>query len=147
MLIFTNSQLDTQYFKIERRENSKSESLAWNCHCECAVYSLFTATTTPDIFDIRCDIKVGGADFAKNIAINCTLNFQNYDESQSYKEYLSEQIIPDKKFLYEETSKYLKDTIFLKKENNKMVIKMAIVKNKGLISFTTADGKEWILAE
>jgi len=46
-----------------------------------------------------------------------------------------------------DTTKYLNDIIIIENENNKTIKKVVIVKDKGLVSYTTADGEEWKLVE
>jgi hypothetical protein len=48
---------------------------------------------------------------------------------------------------YKKVGKYLDDIIVYEDENNKTIKKLVIVKNKGLASYTTADGEEWRLVE
>lgn len=53
----------------------------------------------------------------------------------------------EKSCTYKKLSKYLKDTIVIENEDNQLVKKVVIIKGKGLVSYTTADGEEWKLVE
>jgi len=146
-LVFINSHLDTQYFKIDRKENAKSELLDWNCHCKCTVFTLFAANSTPDSLNMICDINASGLEYPNTITINCDYYIQAHNDLYHYKESLTEEIVPDRKISYKEVYKYLLDTLFIENKKNKIINKIVIVKNKGFVSYTTFDGEEWILAD
>jgi proline dehydrogenase len=70
-----------------------------------------------------------------------------YIESKEGLEILYKTLYEGKPILHTEASNYLNDTLSVENENNKSVKKIIIVKNKGIVSYTTADGKEWKLVE
>jgi len=140
-LKFVNSQQNFQYFTITSKENSKAESFEWNCRCECFVYTMFSANSNTDSLNIRCDIHVYGRSYGSNIS----MIFQIY--SKSNDESIYKQITTDKSFPYEEMGQYIEDSVTLENDNNKLIKKVVFVKNKGLVSYTTADGEEWKLVE
>jgi len=146
-LIFVNSQLDTQFFKIVRKENAKSESLDWNCHCKCSVFTLFSASSTPDSLNVICDINASGLEYPNTITIHSDYYIQAHNDLYHYKEFLQEVILPDRKISYKEIEKYLSDTLIIENEKNKIINRMVIVKNKGLVSYHTFDGEEWKLID
>jgi len=48
---------------------------------------------------------------------------------------------------YDEITTHLADTISIENESNTIIRKIVIIKGKGLVSYTTADGEEWELIE
>jgi len=138
-LRFTNSQQDIQNFIISSKNDSKAYSFAWNCKCDCDINSIF------NIYHQKNDYLniIGGlyieSEIVSSIMVSCNIN---------NSEYLSRILsFEDKKIFYDEIYKYLEDTIIIENENNQIVKKVVIVKGKGLVSYTTADGEEWKLVE
>jgi len=140
-LHFTNSQNDISSFVISDKKNSKESSYEWNCACECVAHSGFKTNMNQDSLIIDCYLFIIG-NFASSVFIDC-----NFTYIYHYSDNLSENLMVEQQIPYEDLAKHLNDTISIEKENSKIVKKTVIVKNKGLISYTTADGEEWKLLE
>ena len=142
-LQFFNSQQNVRIFTIAKKANSKSDSFERNCKCECFLYSMFNAISNRDTVSIRSEINIYGRENIESVYINCYI-----EDNQWNNELLSIGVeLPDKKTSYDEISKYLENTVILENDNNQIVKRVVIVKNKGLVSYTTADGEEWKLVE
>jgi hypothetical protein len=142
-LKFTNLQHDIKSFTIAKKANSKANSFGGNCKCECFLYSMFNTDSNKDTVSIRSEININGRENVGSVYINCYI-----EDNQWKNELLSTGVkLPDKKTSYDEISKYLEDTIILENENNQIVKKIVIIKGKGLVSYTRADGEEWNLVE
>jgi len=138
-LKFTNSQYNFKNFIIASKKNTKAYSFAWNCKCECDIFSRFSINENQDSLSIKeAFLRLGGGgEYISSIYID--FQFQ-YD-------YLTKELDVGKLVPYDEIYKYIDDTIVIENENNQIVKKIVIVKGKGLISYTTADGEEWKLVE
>jgi hypothetical protein len=137
-LKFANSQQNPQSFTITSKENSKSEVFAWNCDCSCMVGSIFSANENRDSSNIEGYIHLYEGENVFSIEIR--FKFQN-------REYLRKKIDLERPVFYNEVYKYLQDSIVIEDGNNQLIKKIVIVKDKGLVSYTTADGEEWNLVE
>jgi len=142
-LTFEDSQQSVCTFRIIGGGNSESWSYKWNCKCECGAESSFQMipilyTSDMNYLFVNGTIQIFGGEGAKGITMS--LYF-------SSSEYLTKRLYEDKKIFQTKINEYLEDTISIENNNNKLVKKVVIVKNKGLVSYTTADGEEWKLAE
>jgi len=145
VLRFTNSQQGTIGFTIDSKVNSKSNSFSQNCKCACGIFTHFSTSINQDSLSIKCEINISGRENASNVSIDCF--FYNKSNIQPNEECLYKFVMLEKSVPYDEIYKYLEDTIIIENENNKLVKKVVIVKGKGLVSYTTADGEEWKLVE
>ena len=142
-LQFINSQRNIQSFTITNKENSESEVFGQNCKCLCYIFTYFNINSLSDSLSMRCEINIDGRENVWGINIDCHI-----EDNLRNKELLSIGVeLPDNKISYDEIDKYLEDTIIIENKNNKTVTKIVFVKNKGLVSYTTADGEEWKLVE
>jgi len=143
-LKFTNSQQDIQSFIVSSKNDSKASSFGQNCKCVCHAGSVFRTNENKDSLSIRCGFEILGGrnDLSSAVNISCDVQY-----SYLYSDYLSTGLNLEKSVPYDELYKYLEDTITMETENNKLVKKVVIVKGKGLVSYTTADGEEWKLVE
>jgi len=139
-LEFINSQRDIQTLIVSDKESSKSYFLEMYSKGFCNAYSNVSIHSTQNIFDIRCSIKI-----KECVEVNLICDVQNTVQS----DYLTMNLLQESNMIcnYDEINKYLSDTIYIEKENNKILTKIFIVKNKGIVSYTTADGEEWKLVE
>ncbi|MDR2972438.1 MAG: hypothetical protein LBU83_11005 [Bacteroidales bacterium] len=144
-LKFINSHNSVSNFVISNRENSKAYSLEWNCKCVCEASSGFNTNQTQDSLTLSCNLYFGGGRYdATTYSIFLTCNFQY---SFHFSDELSKRVLLEQETPYNELSKHLSDTISIENEDNKIVNKVVIVKGKGLVSYTTADGEEWKLVK
>jgi len=142
-LRFMNTQDVIRSFIITNKEDSKSESFAWNCDCACEISSNFSTNENQDSLGIRVAyLRLYDGEYVSSI--NIGFNFQY---SCLYGEYLEKKIVLDSPVLYNEIYKYLEEIITIENEQNQLVKKLVIIKGKGLVSYTTADGEEWKLVE
>ena len=140
-LKFSNSKNDICSFLIAETFNSKAEKFEWNCKCSCEASSAFHTNQNQDSLKIDCSLTILGND-ASSVELRCWFGY-SYIYSDSFGKVLSSgQKIP-----YKELTKHLSDTISIENKNNKLVRKIVIIKNKGLVSYSTADGEEWKLVE
>jgi len=143
-LKFTNSQQEIRGFIIRSAENSGSWSYEWNCNCECVATSSFEMYLKSDSsgVDYWLDGLIGiyGKEGDPIDVIHISFGILS-------SECLTKTLEIEEPVLITEISKYLEDTIIIEKENNKIIKRVVIVKEKGLVSYTTADGEEWKLVE
>jgi len=133
---FSNSLHEIQSFIISKKENSKAYSFDWNCKCECNLYTIFHANSNQNSFNIRCEMLIVGYTNPSSIYI------ENRFGSDSFVKSITPSSVS-----YGEVGKFLDETIYFENENNKIIKKMVISKNKGIVSYTTADGEEWNLVD
>jgi hypothetical protein len=145
-LKFTDSHNNIQSFVISNRESSEEFSFDHNCKCVCEAYSSFKTNENQDSLRLECNLNISGGRYDNIMASSAILNCR-FQFSSRYHDNLSEELLMDKQIPYHELSKYLNDTIFLEEKNGKIVNNAIIVKNKGLVSYTTLDGEEWKLVE
>jgi len=144
-LKFTNSQNNTLAFIIANKENENAGSarrggIGYKGNY-CPSYAGFGMSTTQDTIKINCNISVDGS-LDKVWSTSLSIHFYaGVHNSSFFNEALK------KTCSYKNLSKNLEDTIVIENENNQIVKKIVIVKGKGLISYTTADGEEWKLIE
>ena len=144
-ITFVNSQHEESAYKIVNCENSESWSYKWNCKCECEAISEFRMKQIIDSLDgystsVSGRIIIFGGENVTNIEM--TVRFSDFSD-----EYLTKTLYKSKKIFHTKINKFFADTIFIKNNNNELFKKVVIVKNKGLVSYTTADGEEWRLVE
>ena len=150
VLKFINSQQETHSFIINGAGNSGSWSFEWNCKCECDVSSTFEMLSNPDSVgenyfpSILGFINIYGEEGDPISEIGMNFVFSSYIYNS---EGLSKTLEIVKPVPLTEVSKYIDDIIAIENENNKIITKIVIVKGKGLVSYTTADGEEWKLVE
>jgi hypothetical protein len=140
-LKFSNSQNDICSFTIARKFNSKSEDLEWNCKCSCEGSSMFRTHQNQDSLKIDCNLIIYGTD-ASSVDLNCYFHY-----SYHYSDYFTKELWSGQKIPYSDLTKRLSDTISIESKNNLLVKKIMIIKDRGLVSYTTSDGEEWILIE
>ena len=144
-LKFTDSKNNTLTFIIANKENEntdyakrggigyKGNYCGYNIGCE--------INPTQDAARMNCSISVNGSlDKVWNVLVVVYL----FKEVHS-NEWLEINI--KKNCSYKNLNKHLEDTITIENENNAIVKKVVILKGKGLVSYTTADGEEWKLVE
>ncbi|NLJ82801.1 MAG: hypothetical protein GX330_06720 [Bacteroidales bacterium] len=144
-LKFMNTDGDIRSFTIVSKENSTPYSFSSNCKCECAVYTRFTTTSNEENISMECRIDI----FSRQ---NINVFFMHSSIGNAQLTDLMDKEVSLKEFGltfkdYNKISKYLEDTILLENENNQLITKMVFVKNKGLASYTTANGDVWTLIE
>jgi len=151
-LKFINSQNDTLIYAITNEEIFDSGFATRGGGINsmgnyCTSMALFEINSTQDTAAMDCEIGVDGSlDKVWSFALRVYLRKNQYNNERL-------EIIPiqskhsGKKVKYNEISNYVNDTLTLEDENNKIVKKVIIVKNKGIVSYTTADGEKWGLAE
>ena len=130
-IFFYNSQ-DTLTFVITRQGNSEASDFGYNSHYHCEIGS------TVQMDGIYGVINFIGGETVSKIDVEFYL---------SNGEVLGKTLYEGNSIPYAEVGKYFNDTISIEKENNKTINKIIIVKNKGLVSYATADGEEWKLVE
>jgi len=135
-LKFTNSQQNIRSFIVLEEENSNAYSFEWNCKCACEACSLFSTSRNQDSLMISGEFYIIGGEDDSNIS-TVSIYFGN----------LRKKIDFEKSISYNEIYKYVADTIIIEDIGSKPIRKIVTVKNKGLISYTTADGEEWRLVE
>ena len=146
-LKFINSQHNMRTHTIAQIEKSKDhickQTDKCQCECTCDTYSEFRTNFNQDSLYMYAIFWISGEGKENASKVNVRYLFSNFFCSDNFEKILFEgNIIPRKDIL-----KYLKDTIVIENENNQIVKKIVIVKGKGLISYTTADGEEWKLVE
>jgi len=142
-LKFVNSQQNFQSFTITNKENSKSESFAWNCDCACGIESIFSTNENQDSLGIKAAyLRLYEGEYVSSLKIGFYFQY-----SYLHEEHLVKSIDLENPVSYNEVYKYLQDTIVIENDNNQLVKKIVVVKGKGLVSYTTADGEEWKLVE
>jgi len=142
-LKFTNSQHNIQNFIISSKNDSKAYSFAWNCKCECVAGTEFYTSKNQDSLSIKeAFLRFCGGEYTSSIDIGFYFQYRNL-----YDGYLTKVLDIEKPVPYNEIYKYLEDTIIIENDNNKIVKKVIVVKDKGLVSYTTTDGEEWNLVE
>lgn len=139
---FTNTQNEVNSFIIFNTQKTDPFSFSWNCKCVCGASSFFSTYENNDSLriDASCDI-VGER---KDLCSSLDLRF-DFIYSYHYKDYFFKTINIGKKVPFDEIYKYINDTIYLENENNINFKKLVLVRNKGIVSYTTSDGEVWIL--
>ena len=132
-VLFYNSD-DTLRFVI--KNIAKSEASTLDCTCDCTIVS-------------RCDIYCKERHFYGDISFTGSEKIYKIDVGffLAGSETITKTLYEGKAIPIKEAGKYCSDTIFLEKEKNIGIKKIVIVKNKGLVSYTTGDGEEWKLVE
>jgi len=129
-LKFINSEDEHMNFIIEVKYTSLPYTLCQGlydkCDCEPPTTS-FKTYQNSDSIQILCYVRPFNL---SEIVASCEFIY-NYEYSD---------------YIYKEFT-ILSDTLTLEGDNGRIVKKVVIVKNKGLVSYTTADGVEWRLAE
>ena len=141
-LKFTNSQNNTQTFIIaNKRDKDSGSAMRSGKGNFCNSCTQFDINSTQDIVKMNYSINVNGSlDKVWNVLVVVHL----------FKELHSNELLEiniKKNCSYKNLSKYLEDTITIENRTNQIVKKVVIVKGKGLVSYTTADGEEWKLVE
>ena len=152
-LKFKNTQGDIRNFTIISKENSIPESFTSNCKCACDVYTGFKTNPNQDNISIECRINISGREeFSRVYIHNFIANISDDNDMYIYMiDFLNKEIdirefgITSKNF--KEIEKHLKDTISIESDNNQLIKKIVLVKNRGLLSYTTTDDEEWNLIE
>ena len=146
-LKYTNSQYDTLDFFVAEAGIYSESDFAYRGLVKgnyCSRYASISINSTQDEQGINCHCHVkaeGSLDKVGRVVVNIIF----YNELHG-SEYLT--IEPLKKSCsYKKLSKYLEDTYTIENVNNKSIKRVVIVKGKGIVSYTTADGEEWKLVE
>ena len=140
-LIFTNLKNNTRtlnvfYGKIDHYDSWRNGIYHKGNCCEYTMSLILQGTER-----MICDVSVSGSvGKVRNVRVCIMLSKELHNN-----DYLEIKI--EANCAYKKLSKYLEDTIIIENENNKLVKKVVIVKGKGLVSYTTADGEEWNLVE
>ena len=113
------------------------------CECTCSSYSELRAYFVQNTIGVYAMCWLSGEGRNGFYAIEVDFSFSYDTHSDNFTKTLFEgNTIPHK-----DIGKYVEDTICIENENNKSVTKIVVVKGKGLVSYTTADGEEWKLVE
>jgi len=145
-LKFINLQSDTLVYIITYKEiyddDFATKGGIYNKGNFCVSYINIYIESLKDVKKIGCGVSVSGSlEEVWNVDAGIRFSIEN-DTS----DFLTKELITNN-CSYKKVNKYLNDIIIMKNNNNKLVKKVVIVKNKGLVSYTTADGEEWKLAE
>ena len=136
-LEFTNLQNDICIFVISDKDNSKEYSTSRTNKATCSAESY--ANLSKDSLTLACKIRIGGG--VPSVFIDCFI------KNNKLEELLFKQVNIPRTCPYNKISEHLSDTIFIENENNKLIQKIVIVKDKGLVSYTTVDGEKWVFRE
>ena len=144
-ITFVNSQHEESSYKIISCENSESWSYKWNCKCACEAESTFLMNQIQDSLDVNYIsvhgmIIISGGESVTDIEMS--VRFSDFSS-----EYFTKTLYEGEKIFHTKIDKFFADTISIENNNNKLFKKVVIVKDKGLVSYTTADGEEWKLVE
>ena len=154
-LKYVNSQQDTVNFVIAQvTDNTKSVTCQESpkcpdCKCECGFGKTFSAlgdTLQDRIPSIYAHFGVEGGGPKTITSANIKLSFTCFVDDWS-KSLFNKNIYKGEKITYGQIDDFFNDTISIENANNEVVKKIVIVKGKGLVSYTTADGEEWKLVE
>ena len=138
-LLFCNAD-DTLHFVIIRQGNSNASDYCYTSKCnDCDIFSTFTMYNNYS-FELFVNISLFGMKQISGMKIISSVTTSKVFDG-------FEKTFEVKPVSYSEAGKYFNNTISLENEKNKIVKKVVIVKNKGLVSYTTADGEEWKLVE
>ena len=133
-LRFINSQNEIKNFIIEKKFSTSPYTLCnglyGKCACEPPKSGFFTYQNQDSIL-IRCSLTFWG----NKLEASCEFTNINFDSDFFSKIF----------FNVNEFSEI--DTIMMKRNNSSICKKVVIVNEKGLVSYTTADGEEWKLVE
>lgn len=141
-LKFINSQNDICYFTISKLEKSKMHYLTANYKGGCDAFSTFCIKSNQDIMSITGTLSI-----ADNVYGNGNVSIYFYVEDGEDYNYLEKTLITNRDFPTKETYKYLDDKLTIENEDGRIIKQFVIIKNKGVVSYTTADGEEWNLIE
>lgn len=138
---FSNSKNEVKSLIIYNTIKTDSYSFDWNCKCVCNASVYFITHENADSISITglCNI-IGGRGDISFLHFNVDLSFSN---PSHYSDKFYKKLNPEKKVPINEFYKYLPDTIYLENENNITFKELVLVRNKGIVSFTTADGEIW----
>ena len=153
-LEFMNLQQDIRSFVVTDKKTSNAKVFdKGSPDCSCFPSSSFSTNQNQNLLKIvqaRTSINIPIED--EKIVISAMMYFDfdfvmtnNYPFHESVGVNLLSKL--KKPILFTDVETYLPDTALLENENNMSITKMVIVKGKGLISYTTADGEEWKLVE
>jgi len=135
-LKFINSLNEIKSFIIEEKYSSLPYELCnglyGKCACEPPKSGFFTYQNQ-DSIQIQCSLEIWD-----NNVLEASSQFRY---SYLYSDYFFKEFSNATTFLSEI------DTITIEGNNSKICKKVVIVKEKGLVSYTTADGEEWKLVE
>ena len=151
-LKFTNMQQNIRSFVITNKENSKAKVFNEDCpDCLCSPISSFKTNQNQDLLEIiyaYISISVLDEKIVPSAMMSFDFSFL-MKNNVPFRDNLGVNLLSKlkKPILYSEIETYLPDTVLIEKENNIGVTKVVIVKGKGLVSYTTADGEEWKLVE
>ena len=128
-LKFINYEDEHMNFIIEVKNTSLPYTLCQGLYDKCACEPPTTSFKTyqnSDSIQIQCFVEFWGNRFLASCEFKYSYEYSDY----IYREFT-----------------ILSDTLTLEGDNGRIVNKVVIVKNKGLVSYTTADGEEWKLVE
>ena len=141
-LKFVNSYQNEKQLVIFENKNSKDYSTERTDKASCSAESFFIANFNQDSLIMECGIRIGGRKNAVNhITVDCIVKKNNtYDGEYLWKFVDIPRMTP-----YSKIGKHISDTICLENKNNKIIKKIVILKSKGVVSYTMANGEEWKL--
>jgi len=142
-LKFIDSHQNENLLVISKKENSKKYTDGRTDKALCYSNSYFIANFRQDSLTLECEINISGkGNYAHGVSV-----FGRIKKNNLFVEGLSIDTKLPKKCTYKKIDNHLGNTLCLENENNKLIKRVVIVKNKGLVSYTTADGVEWKLVE
>jgi hypothetical protein len=141
VLEFTNSKYDLQTYTITYKIFSDPSSCSTGLYskCECSAYTEFQAGRNRDKANIDMFFTFRGLRRVGEINI----------QGRFLDTFIEKSILTKKGGVsFKNVHKYLDNTISIEStRENCSIKKVVIVKNKGIVSYTTADGEEWKLVE
>ena len=150
VLQYVNSQQEIQNFVIAYIEDyRKSYICERTLKCpECCECSHSLAVRTNYVLDAQISymyahFSVGGG--GPEIISSANMSFLFTCSLEDNR--LEKTLFENEKIPYNKIDQFFNDTISIENVNNELIHKIMIVKNKGLVSYTTADGEEWKLVE
>jgi len=154
ILKYANSQQNVINFVIGQVENhTKSYTCQESpkcpeCKCGCAFSKAFRTGNVLQngVTYIYASFSTEGSGPKTITSVGIGLLFTCFVDDWSHNRF-NKIVYQGKKISYNQVDEYLEDTVLLENENNMIITKAVIVKGKGLVSYTTADGEEWELIE
>lgn len=141
-LKFSNTKDVVSSFIISKKENTEGYYRGIYDKGDCDCRSQFSTNRNQDYMNINGVFSIAGNEYEDG-TVSIYVSFNNY----IYTDDFSTTLISNRDFSVKELSKYLNDTIVMENEKNMMIKKIVIVKNKGLVSYTTMEDEVWKLME
>jgi hypothetical protein len=153
VLKYSNSHQDIDTFIIGQTDKTKKyvceETDKCRCECGCDMYAEFRTHNALEnnVTFIYGMLYASGVGEEAGFISSINLDVQLYHNLNYSSNKFKKTLFKDKKISYNDINKYIGDTIIIENTDNEFIHKIAIVKDKGLVSYTTADGEEWKLEE